>query len=145
MAYVSYPIPANLTFKKIVPTNMRLCPECLLEQVTWGVECNSEPFLYTSDKQLGAVTTQDEKPIACYSRKLNSAQQRYTTSEQELLLIVETLHEFRNFLLGYKIIVHTDHTKLKYAKSTLDREMRWRLLMTGLCRTRPPQIWPNVS
>jgi hypothetical protein len=31
-------------------------------------------------------------------------------------------------LLGYKIIVHTDHTKLAYTKSTSDRVMRWRLL-----------------
>jgi hypothetical protein len=39
-------------------------------------------YTYASDKQLGAVITQDEKPIALYSRKLNSAQQRYTTGEQ---------------------------------------------------------------
>jgi hypothetical protein len=92
----------------------------------------SKPFhIYTdaSDKQLGAVITQDEKSIAFYSRKLNSAQQRYTTGEQELLSIVETLREFRNILLGYKIIVHTDHKKLTYAKSTPDRVMRWRLLI----------------
>jgi hypothetical protein len=44
-----------------------------------------KPFhIYTdaSDKQLGAVITQDEKHIAFYSRKLNSAQHRYTTGEQ---------------------------------------------------------------
>jgi hypothetical protein len=42
----------------------------------------SKPFhIYTdaSDKQLGAVITQDEKPIVFYSRKLKRAQQRYTT------------------------------------------------------------------
>jgi hypothetical protein len=86
-----------------------------------------EPFhIYTdaSDKQLGAVITQYEKPNAFYSRTLNSAQQRYTTGEQELLSIVETSSEFRNTLLGYKSIVHTDHKKITYAKSTSDRVMR---------------------
>jgi hypothetical protein len=87
----------------------------------------SKPFhIYTdaSDKQLVAVITQDVKPIALYSRKLNSAQQRYTTGEQELLSIVETLREFRNIILGYKIIVHADHKKLTYAKSISGRAMR---------------------
>jgi hypothetical protein len=46
----------------------------------------SKPFyIYTDaiDKQLGDVITHDEKPIAFYSRKLKSSQQRYTTREQE--------------------------------------------------------------
>jgi hypothetical protein len=92
----------------------------------------SKPFhIYTdaSDIHLGAVITQDNKPSAFYSRKLNSAQKRYTTGEQELLAIVETVREFRNILLGYKIIVHTDHKKITYAKSTSDRVMLWRLLI----------------
>jgi hypothetical protein len=92
----------------------------------------SKPFhIYTdgSDKQLGAVITQDEKPIAFYSRKFNSAQQRYTTGKQELMSIVETLREFHNIPLGYKIVVHTDHKNLTHAKSTYDRVMRGRLLI----------------
>jgi hypothetical protein len=69
-----------------------------------------------SDKQLGAVITRDEKHIAFYSRKLNRAQQRYTTGEQESLSIVESLREFCNILSGYKIIVHTDHKILTCKK-----------------------------
>ncbi len=45
-------------------------------------------------KQLGAVLTQDNRPIAFFSRKLSDAQSKYTVTELELLAIVETLKEF---------------------------------------------------
>jgi hypothetical protein len=61
--------------------------------------------LYTdaSDHRLGAVIMQDKKPIAFYSRKLNTA--------QELLSAIETCKEYKNILLGYyqPIIVFIDH------------------------------------
>jgi transposase InsO family protein len=92
---------------------------------------NKEFHIYTdaSDYQLGAVIMQDDKPLAFYSRKLNAAQKRYTTGEQELLSIVETLKEFRNILLGQRIIVHTDHKNIVYGKLSNDRIARWRLLL----------------
>ena len=61
----------------------------------------------TSRLQIGAVISQEGKPIAFYSRKMNSAQQNYTTTEKELLSIVATLKEFRNTLLGHQIAVYT--------------------------------------
>jgi hypothetical protein len=67
--------------------------------------------------------------MAFYSRKLNSSQARYTTGEQELLSIVETLKEFRDILLGQKVIVHTDHLNILYSKLPNDRITRWRLLL----------------
>ena len=75
----------------------------------------SQPFEIHTDAsalQLGAVVAQNKKPIAFFSRKLNPAQRRYTTTERELLAIVETLKEFRTILLGHKIRVFTDHKKL---------------------------------
>ena len=79
--------------------------------------------------QLGAIITQDGKPIAYWSRKLNPAQTRYTTTERELLSIVETLKEFRNSILGHQIQVFTDHQNLTYKQFNTDRVMRWRLLI----------------
>ena len=68
-------------------------------------------------------------PIAFYSRKLNPAQRRYTTTERELLAIVETLKEFRNILLGQQIKVYTDHKNLMHKVFNMDCVMRWRLIL----------------
>jgi hypothetical protein len=83
----------------------------------------------SSDYQLGAVIMQNDRPLAFYSRKLNSAQKRYTIGKQELLSIVETLKEFKNILLGQKLMVHTDHKNLLYQKMSTDQIIRWRLLI----------------
>ena len=86
-------------------------------------------FTDASDTQLGAVIMQKSKPIAFYSRKLNPAQKRYTTTERELLSIVKTLKEFRAILLGQQIVIHTDHLNLTYKKINSDRVLCWRLLI----------------
>ena len=71
----------------------------------------SEFFLHTdaANLQLGLVISKENRPIAFYSRRLNSAKRRYTTTEKELLSIVETLKEFQTILLGYEIEMHTGH------------------------------------
>jgi hypothetical protein len=92
----------------------------------------SKPFVIHTDAshtQLGAVISEDGKPIAFYSRKLNAVQTRYTTTERELLSIVETLKEFHNILLGYKVIVYTDHKNLCCKNFNTERVLRWRLVL----------------
>ena len=101
-------------------------------EVLLGYPEFNAPFEIHTDAsklQLGAVISQKSKPIAFYSRKVNSAQQNYTTTEKELLSIVETLKEFRNILLGHHITVYTDHKNLTYKHFNTERVMRWRLII----------------
>ncbi len=93
-----------------------------------------KPFeIYTdaSLMQLGAVITQNNRPIVFFSRKLSKAQQKYSVTEIELLAIVETLTKFKGMLWGQDIKFYTDHKKLTRDALglTSDRVYRWRLLL----------------
>jgi len=69
-----------------------------------------------SDHAVGAVLGQrkDKKPVVVYyvSRKLDEAQQNYTTTEKELLAVVYAMEKFQPYLLFSKVIVYTDHFAL---------------------------------
>jgi hypothetical protein len=52
----------------------------------------------TSSKQLGAVSTQNNRPIAFFRRKLSIAQRKYSITKIELLAIVKTLKEFKEII-----------------------------------------------
>ncbi len=89
--------------------------------------------IYTdaSSKQLGAVITQDNRPIAFFSRKLSNAQCEYSITKNELLAIVETSREFKGMLWSKNIKVFTDHANLMRDALglTLDQVYQWRFLL----------------
>ena len=100
-----------------------------------------------SEYQLGSVIKQQGRPVAYYSRKLNSAQHNYTTIEKELLYIVETFKEFRTVLFSASIRVHMDHKNLTHrlTEFSMQRILRWRLLLeefnpTFLYKSGPSNI-----
>ncbi|KAL0853556.1 hypothetical protein Bca101_058708 [Brassica carinata] len=51
---------------------------------------------------------------------MDEAQCRYATTEKELLAIVFAFEKFRSYLVGSKVIVHTDHAALKYLLTKKD-------------------------
>ena len=89
-----------------------------------------------SDYAIGAVLGQKREKIfqVIYygSRTLNDAQLNYATTEKELLAIVFAFDKFRPYLIGNKVVVHTDHSTIKYLMTKKDakpRLIRWVLLL----------------
>ena len=81
----------------------------------------SKPFEImrdASDWAVGAVLDQKKEKIFHFiyyaSKTLNNAQINYLTTEKELLVVVFTFEKFRSYLIGTKIIVHTDNAAIKY-------------------------------
>jgi hypothetical protein len=90
-----------------------------------------EIYMDASSTQLGAVITQDNRPIVLFSRKLSKTQQKYIFMEIELLAIVATLYEFKGMLWGQDINAYTDHKNLTRDALglTSDRVYCWQLLL----------------
>lgn len=86
---------------------------------------------------IGAVLSQlnaqgRDQPIYFASRQLNAAEKNYTVTEREALGVIFSCKKFWHYLLGYKIVFHTDHSSLKYLVNQADLSGRlasWVLLL----------------
>ncbi|XP_057747100.1 uncharacterized protein LOC130966328 [Arachis stenosperma] len=81
-----------------------------------------------SDIPIGVVLGQknDKLHHVIYyaSKVLNEAQKNCTTTEKEVLAIVYAFDKFRQYLIGSKVVVYTDHSTLKYLMFKQDAKPR---------------------
>lgn len=89
-----------------------------------------------SDSTLGVVLGQRKNkyfhPIAYASKTMNTAQEKYTTTEKELLAVVFAHDKFWLYLLLPKVIIFSDHATLKFLMTKAEpklRLIRWILLL----------------
>lgn len=86
-----------------------------------------------SDAAIAGVLTQThegiEKPIAYYSQKLTTTQQRYFATEKEGLAVLKSIEKFRCYVEGSMFTVYTDASALTYIMRsswrTSSRLCRW--------------------
>jgi len=100
------------------------------------------PFILTTDASKVAIAAilsqvQDgkERPIPYASRRLNTAEQNYTVSKQEMLALVWATRYFRCYLYCKRFLVRTDHAALTYLQKFADhnsRLLRWSLKLSEL-------------
>ncbi|CAL8119850.1 unnamed protein product [Prunus armeniaca] len=75
------------------------------------VECDA------SGVGVGAVLSQDKRPIAFFSEKLSDARQKWSTYDQEFYAVVRALKQWEHYLIQKEFFLFTDHQALKYINS----------------------------
>ena len=85
-----------------------------------------------SDTSIGSVLSQVqdgvERVIAYASRSLDRRERNYCVSRKELLLVVHFVKYFKQYLLGRKFRLRTDHAPLTWLRSTpepIGQQGRW--------------------
>ena len=101
-----------------------------MEKPYWNKEF--EIMCDASDFAMGAVLGQKDEKVfkAIYyaSKTFNEAQENYSTTKKEMLAIVFACEKFRPYILGFHVIIHTDHAAIKYPmakKEAKPRLIRW--------------------
>ena len=89
-----------------------------------------------SNESIGAVLSQrqngEERVIAYGSRSLNRREKNYCVTRKELLAVVHFLRYFKQYLLGRRFRIRTDHAALTWLKKTPDpigQQARWLCLL----------------
>ena len=71
-----------------------------------------------SDIAIGGVLGQKEgqSSYAIYfiSKNMTHAELNYTVTEKEFLAVVHAINKFNNYILGYPVFMHTDHSITQY-------------------------------
>lgn len=66
---------------------------------------------------IGAVLSQQGRPIAFFSEKISSSRARYSTYDVEFYAIVQAIKHWRHYLFHQEFILYTDHDALKHLGS----------------------------
>lgn len=100
----------------------------------------TKPFQIHCDASsvgIGSVLIQEidgnEHPVAFHSRLLSKTERNYSTTERELLAVVDSVNHFRPYIDGSHFIIVTDHMCLKWLKTLNNpsgRLARWAMQLS---------------
>ena len=66
---------------------------------------------------IGAILSQDNRPVAFFNEKVYEAQSKWSAYELEFFAVVWTLKHWEHYLIKRKFVLYTDHQALKHINS----------------------------
>jgi hypothetical protein len=77
----------------------------------------TQPFVIESDASgtgIGAMLMKNSHPISFESCKLREYERHYSVYDKEMLAIMHALAKFKQYLVGNRFKIKTDHNSLKF-------------------------------
>jgi hypothetical protein len=75
---------------------------------TFQVRCHA------SGLTIGVVLSQDNKPIAYFSEKLNKAKHKYSTHNKEFYAIIQELKKWRHYIIPKEFVLYNNNDTLQF-------------------------------
>jgi ribonuclease HI len=63
---------------------------------------------------IGAVLSQDNRPVAYFSEKLNETKKKYSTYDKEFYAIIQALKKWRHYLVPQEFVLYSDNQALQF-------------------------------
>jgi hypothetical protein len=95
----------NLLKKKITEQPILVLPDF---SKTFQVRCDASGFA------IGVVLSQDDRPIAYFSEKLNEAKIKYSTYDKEFYVVIQALKKWRHYLVPKEFFLYNDNRSLQF-------------------------------
>jgi hypothetical protein len=75
---------------------------------TFQVRCDTSGFA------VGEVLSQDNRPIAYFSEKLNDAKMKCSTHDKEFYTVIQALKKWRHYLVPKEFVLYRDNHDLQF-------------------------------
>jgi hypothetical protein len=95
----------NLLKRKITEQPILVLPDF---QKTLQVRCDASGYA------VGGVLSQEDRPVAYYSEKLDDAKLKYSTYDKEFYAIIQALKKWRHYLIPKEFVLYNDNHALQF-------------------------------